>query len=245
VNPCLLIPIYNHGDTIGAVLDGLAYLDLPCIIVDDGSDESTQEALRKAETRHAFVQLLRRSHNGGKGAALKEGYRHAAALGYSHALQLDADGQHSSSDIPRFLAAAKKAPKALVMATSLLINAPPSRRYGRLLTYFWVSIETLSRELGDPLCGLRCLPLAAVIELLERTKCGDHMDFDPEIVVRLLWQGVPVVRVETRVEYNEDGVSHFNFWRDNLLITWLHTRLFFGMLARAPRLLARRFRSRR
>jgi glycosyltransferase involved in cell wall biosynthesis len=242
MNPCLLITIYNHGATIGALLEALAPLDLPCLVVDDGSDEETAKILDRLDSACAWVRLERRARNGGRGAALKTGYRLAARLGYTHAVQIDADGQHPAGAVPELLEAARRRPDALVLGSPVFdANAPRSRRYGRWISRFWVWLETCSLAIRDPLCGLRCVPLAPVLRVLERVRCGDHMQFDPEIAVRLVWEGLPVVNVATRISYPADGISHFQMFRDNVRISWLHARLFFGMFPRAPRLLARRF----
>ena len=240
MNPCLLIPCYNHSELLAPVLEELAPLDLPCIVIDDGSDAANRERLAEPVARHPWVRLEVRSTNGGKGAALKDGYRLAASLGYTHVLQLDADGQHDTADIPRFLELAKARPDALILVQPVLENAPRSRQYGRLISSFWVWIECLSFAIGDPLCGFRCLPLTPVIRILDRVRCGDRMDFDPEIAVRLVWEGVPVINVPSRVTYGSSSVSHFDLWWDNVRISWRHSRLVCGMLLRTPLWLWRR-----
>jgi hypothetical protein len=153
-------------------------------------------------------------------------------------IQLDADGQHDPADVPLFLDAARARPEALVLGVPRFEGPMPlARRYGRLLSCFWVWVETLSLAIRDPLCGFRCLPLAPTVALLGRSPLGDRMDFDPELVVRLGWAGVPIVNVPVRVRYFSDGLSHFQPLRDNALISWAHTRLVFGMLWRLPGLL--------
>ncbi|MFV0276877.1 MAG: glycosyltransferase family 2 protein, partial [Parahaliea sp.] len=122
-------------------------------------------------------------------------------------------------------------------------NVPALRYYGRYLTHLWVWINTLSLEISDAMCGFRIYPLTATLAVVEGSATGNRMDFDPEIMVRLHWAGVQVVEHPTPVTYPRDGISHFRGLRDNALISWMHTRLFFGMLWRAPRLLARRWRS--
>lgn len=244
MNPCLLIPIYNHGATVGAVIEGLAPLKLPCLVIDDGSDAATRRALDEIETARPWVQVERHARNGGRGAALQTGYRLAARRGFSHVVQLDADGQHDPRDVPALLEVIRRRPEALVLGEPLFdASAPWARRYGRWISRFWVWVETCSQEIRDPLCGLRALPLAATLRVLARDRCGTGMDFDPEIIVRLVWMGVPVVNVPVRIRYFPDGVSHFHMFWDNLRFTWLHTRLFFGMLLRSPGLLTRQFRS--
>lgn len=243
MKPCLLIPIYNHGATIDRVVQALAPLGLPCFIVDDGSDDQTATVLDDLEARFPWVHVERREQNGGRGKALQLGYRLAARSGFSHVVQLDADGQHDPRDVPAMLCAARRRPDALVLGVPIFgRDAPRLRRFGHSLSRFWVHVETCSLEIGDPLCGLRCLPLTPTLRLLNRVPCGTRMDFDPEIVVRLLWAGLPVVNVPTRVRYFPNGISHFDPFWDNLRISWLHTRLFFGMLPRSPGLLMRRLR---
>jgi glycosyltransferase involved in cell wall biosynthesis len=245
VNPCLLITIYDHPDTIYDVVAELEPLALPCIIVDDGSAEPTVRALARVTEAFDFVEVVTHEKNGGRGAALKTGYRHAFARGYSHALQLDADGQHDSADAPAFLGASRDAPDALVLGDPVFDeSAPRSRLYGRRISRFWVWVDTWSLEIHDPLCGMRCIPLDATVRMLDESACGNFMDFDPELTVRLAWAGVPIVNVPTRVRYFEEGVSHFHLVRDNVRLSARYALLFLEMLTRAPRLLRRSLRAR-
>jgi glycosyltransferase involved in cell wall biosynthesis len=236
----VLIPVYNHGEPVVEVVGDLVQYGLPCLLIDDGSDEATKAKLRELAVRFPWVELKTRSENGGKGAALKDGFRLAHSRGFSHVVQLDADGQHDTSDIPRLVDLMKRHPDAMVLVDPVWDNAPRSRRYGRLISTFWVWVECCSTVIRDPLCGYRCMPLAQAMRILDRVRCGDRMDFDPEIAVRMVWEGVPVINVQSRVSYDPDGVSHFDMWHDNVLISWRHTRLVFGMLARLPRLIGRR-----
>src|SRR5262249_42634985 len=200
VNPCLLIPIYNHKDTIAVVLDSLAYLELPCLVVDDGSDEPTRETLRRESARRPWVELRRLPVNRGRGAALRHGYSRAAERAFSHVVQLDADGQHDPVDVPRFLEAARERPEALILGRPVFgADSPRVRRYGRKLSQAFVWAVTGSRAIEDPLCGVRCLPLRRTISLLDAVSLGARMDFDPEIVVRRAWDGVSIINVPTRV----------------------------------------------
>jgi glycosyltransferase involved in cell wall biosynthesis len=241
VNPCVLISIYNHASTIEAVIDSLVPLGLPILVVDDGSDGDTQRAIERARSRHSAVWVLRLPHNQGRGAALQVGYRESTRRGFTHALQLDADAQHDVVDAPHFLSAAARVPRAVVLgARRFDPDAPRVRRWGRWVSIIWVWIETCSFAVRDPLCGYRCIPLDATLAVLDRVACGTHMEFDPEIVVRLIWAGVPVINLPTHVRYYADGISHFDMLRDNLRMIRTHTRLVLGMLPRLPRLLARR-----
>ncbi len=239
-SPCVLIPVYNHARTVPALLDALAEFQLPCILINDGSDAEATEQLRKLSIERPELVLEEQFPNQGKGAAVMLGLKRAHAEGYSHAAQIDADGQHCTADLAKLLAAAKNAPQALVTGTPIYDQSvPKGRLIGRYITHFWVWVETLSFSIRDSMCGFRVYPLAEAVALIDATPLGQRMDFDTEIMVRLYWRGVRVISIPTRVTYPEDGTSNFRLWRDNLYITRMHTRLFFSMLPRIPRLLWR------
>ncbi len=237
-SPCVVIPCYNHGAMMASVLARLAPFNLPVIIVDDGSDEATRRQLEPL--LNAQVTLIRQAENLGKGAAVMRGLQVAAEAGFSHALQVDADGQHQIEDCPQMLAEARQHPQCLISGQPLYDDSiPKSRLYGRYITHFWVWVETLSFSIRDSMCGFRVYPLAPTLALATRHPIGQRMDFDTEIMVRLYWAGTPSRFIATRVTYPQDGVSHFDALHDNLRISWMHTRLFFGMLPRIPSLLRR------
>jgi glycosyltransferase involved in cell wall biosynthesis len=241
VRHCVLIPIHDHGAPIGRVVAGLAPTGLPCLIVDDGSGPATREALERVAKEHAFVEVIRRGSNGGKGAALKTGYRAASSRDFTHVVQLDADGQHDPHDVPRLLEASRARPGALVLARPVFdASAPTARLYARQLSRGLVWLACLSRAVPDPLCGFRALPLAPTLSVLARARTGDWMDFDPELAVRLVWEGLPVVAVPSRVVYPEGGMSHYSVMRDYPRLAWLYLRLLGGALRRAPALLRQR-----
>lgn len=241
INPCIIIPIYNNRDTILEVVESVAYLQLPCLIVDDGSDQATRKILQDIDRAFDWVTVIHRGQNGGKGEAMHDGFSTAKSRGFTHAIQIDADGQHNANDIPRFLDEAMRAPEALILSKPLFDdNAPAARRYGRLITTFCVWIETLSTEIKDTLCGFRCYPLGPVMRCYQRTSIGSGMVFDTEIAVHLYWQGAPVRNVTTKVIYADGGMSHFDYGRDNLKISWMHTKLIVGMLLRMPQLIFRK-----
>ncbi|WP_417067223.1 glycosyltransferase family 2 protein [Niveibacterium terrae] len=241
---CALVPVFNHQDAVGAVVHALLGHGLPVLLVDDGSDEACAAVLRAlAAASPERVSLLVRRENGGKGAALIDGLRRAAELGFTHVLQIDADGQHDTGDVPRFLEAARQTPAAFICGCPEYdASVPKGRLYGRYLTHVWVWINTLSLRITDSMCGLRVYPLAPTLKLIGSVRIGRRMDFDTEILVRLDWAGVAIRNLATRVCYPRDGVSHFRPLADNVAISWMHTRLFFGMLVRLPRLLARLLR---
>ncbi|MGF6263384.1 glycosyltransferase family 2 protein [Paraburkholderia youngii] len=245
--PCIVIPIYNHKDAIGATVANLAVHGLPIFVVDDGSDEPTQQVLAALALQYAQqLTLLRLPENGGKGAAVMAGLRAARAAGYTHALQIDADGQHDATDVPRFLDAARAEPGAVILGRPVYDDSvPKARLYGRYLTHVWVWIETLSLTIRDSMCGFRLYPLALACELIDSVRLPTRMDFDIEILVRLHWRRAAFRSIPTRVTYAADGVSHFDVLWDNVRISRSHTRLVIGMLMRLPMLLAHKLMPRR
>jgi glycosyltransferase involved in cell wall biosynthesis len=242
MNPLVVIPVFNHERAVGDVVDEVLRHGLPVLLIDDGSSKACGDALVALAAAHApKVALVRLEENQGKGGAVMAGLREAARRGYSHAMQLDADGQHDLGDIPRFLEAATRQPGALVTGYPVYdASVPRSRLYGRLLTHVWVWINSLSLAVKDSMCGFRVYPLAPVLDVIDHAHLGRRMDFDPEIAVRLVWRGVAVVNLPTKVSYPKDGVSHFDVLWDNVRISGMHARLFFGMLVRLPLLLWRR-----
>lgn len=239
-DPCLLIPIFDHAATIRGVVESLASTELPLVIVDDGSGPATRTALDRIARDFAWVEVVHHAKNQGKGAALATGYRLVRDHGFTHAVQLDADAQHDASDVARFVAEAHARPDALILgAPTFGEDAPWVRVYGRKLSVGLVWLATLSRAVRDPLCGFRCVPLAPVVMLLDRVSMGRHMEFEPELAVRLVWSGLTIVNVSTRVRYYPLGLSHFDVVRDDLRLAWLYARLTLGMLARAGRMIRR------
>ncbi|MCK6652987.1 glycosyltransferase family 2 protein [Enterobacter roggenkampii] len=241
--PCVLIPCYNHGAMIASVLSRLAPFGLPCLVVDDGSDAVTRRELERLAAEQPQMTLVRLAQNVGKGAAVIRGLEECARTGYTHAVQVDADGQHAIEDIPKLLALAERHPDALISGQPIYDDSiPRSRLYGRWITHVWVWIETLSLQLKDSMCGFRVYPVSPTLRLAAREPLGKRMDFDTEVMVRLYWQGNTSVFLPTRVTYPQDGLSHFDALKDNVRISLMHTRLFFGMLPRMPGLLFRRRR---
>ena len=238
---CAVIPVYEHGQFVGRVVDAVRQNALPCFLVDDGSGPACAQTLESIASGDPAIQLLRHAVNRGKGAAVQTGLFAAAAQGFTHALQIDADGQHELADIPRFVDEARAEPQAVICGCPVFANdAPRARLYGRRLTHFWVWVNTLSFDIPDAMCGFRIYPLGPTIGVLHRARVAARMAFDIEMIVRLHWLGVPTRWIMTRVSYPERGLSHFRMTRDNALIARTHAVLFVGMLARAPRLLARK-----
>lgn len=242
-NLCIIIPVYNHHPFIAATIEKIKPYGHKIFLVDDGSVAACNKVLRHITAQNAAIELITLPHNAGKGAAVMRGFEEAVAQGFTHALQIDADGQHDVDDIEKFIALSKSEPDALISGRPVYDDSvPKARLYGRYLTHVWVWIETLSRDIQDSMCGFRIYPLVATVALMKRVQITQRMDFDIDIMVRLYWQGVPVRFIKTRVIYPPDGISHFKGLGDNWRISKLHTRLFFGMLPRIPRLLMRRLK---
>ncbi|MEZ8859084.1 glycosyltransferase [Vibrio sp. 10N.247.311.51] len=242
-NACFLIPCFNHGATMPAVVSSLLNFELPIIIVDDGSELETKQFLTPLADSPS-VTLVTLEQNQGKGGAVKAGIKRAQELGFSHAIQIDADGQHDLEALPALIQASQNKPQRLISGQPVYDESvPKARLYGRYATHIWVWIETLSLSIKDSMCGFRAYPINQTQTVLNKYDVGSRMDFDIEILVRLYWEGCDIDFVETRVIYPENGISHFDALWDNVKISWMHTRLFFGMLPRAPKLIARHFKS--
>lgn len=237
--PCVLIPVYNHEHAIFDVVTRVLVHRIHCILVDDGSHTACAEKLHELASANAGqLSLVTHDRNRGKGAAVMTGFKHAARLGFTHVLQIDADGQHDTNDIPVFLDAARFNPDSLITGYPLYDRSVPAvRLYCRYLTHIWVWINTLSFQIKDSMCGLRVYPVSSVLKLINKHRPGARMTFDTDIIVRLFWEGTNVLNLPTKVTYPADGISHFRPFADNVQISFMHTRLFFGMLIRIPRLL--------
>ncbi len=223
---CAVIPTYDNPMTIGTVVASVQKWIHQVIVVDDGSAQQGRMAVAALSSRSGVI-ILRREENGGKGAAVKDGLKRAKELGFTHALQVDADNQHDLARIPALIEQCHKHPSALVLAYPKFDESvPKGRLHARKITIFWTTLETFGRSIVDPMCGFRIYPVEETVRCLPKS---NYMDFDPEVAVRLVWAGVPVVNVPTRVRYltaEEGGVSNFHVVKDNVRISWMHTRLF-------------------
>ena len=221
---CVVIPVYNHALTLAQVIAG-ARAFLPVIVVNDGSTDGTAAVLAK-ESGIAIVTL---PENQGKGAALKAGFARAQELGYTHAITLDADGQHPTPTIPAFAEACRRQPDAFIIGVRELkqAGAPLPRRLTNALSTFWFKVET-GVPLTDTQCGYRCYPLEAARHL--PVKFGRYA-YELEVMVLAAWAGIPLVPLPFPVDYAAptSRLSHFNPLRDFAHISRLHSRL--SMLA--------------
>ncbi|PMH44596.1 acyltransferase [Vibrio sp. 10N.286.49.B3] len=240
MNCAILVPCYNHGLALKGVIDSLQPVNLPILIVNDGSDLVTTQIIDQLAEQYESVNQLHLKVNSGKGGAVIAGIKHLHHRGYTHALQVDADGQHDLEAIPKLLQAANLSPYKLISGFPIYGDSvPKARLYGRYATHISVWIETLSLQIKDSMIGFRIYPLSKCCELFAHKQLGTRMDFDIEVLVRLYWKGVDIEYIPVKVHYPEDGISHFSGVKDNLRISWLHTRLICGMLPRIPTLLKR------
>lgn len=238
---CAIIPSRNHYLALPEVAEGVAALGLAIFIIDDGSDSPAAQAIAALHDPQRGIHVHRLPENRGKGVAVMEGFRIAHAAGFTHALQVDADGQHDLSALPAMLEQASAHPQALISGAPIYDESiPKARKIGRWATHLWVFVETLSLRITDSMCGLRVYPLAACLDLMAAERIGERMDFDTDIMVRLFWRGVAPIMVPVRVTYPAGNISNFDVLRDNLRITGMHTRLVLTMLRHLPRILANR-----
>lgn len=245
MNYCLLIPHYNHERQFIAFLPQLVASGLPLVIVDDGSSAESCAQVDVAIKQYSNVHFYPLHRNRGKGGAVKAGLLFARSLGFTHAIQIDADGQHNVADIAEFVRRSQQHPDAIICGKPVFDDsAPKARIYGRKVTDFWVALETLSLKIKDGLCGFRVYPLTPIENVLDHYFVGNRMDFDTELLVKAVWLNTELIFINTQVIYPEHSVSHFNYLRDNLLLIKLHSRLMLGMLVRLPMLLWQRIRGR-
>ncbi|WP_420583812.1 glycosyltransferase family 2 protein [Ruegeria sp.] len=231
--PCALVPSFNHYKGLPSIVERLTQLGLPVIVVDDGSAEPAASAIAQVARPDGSVRVFRCPQNGGKGAAVVRGLQEAQALGFTHAVQVDADGQHDLDAVEELLSNARGAPDTLWSGRPIYeSDAPWGRRIGRYVTHFWVWVETLSFQIKDTMCGLRVYPVGRTLEVCENEVQGRRMDFDIEVMVRMFWNGTPVRQIPVKVNYPVENHSNFDALRDNIAISKMHTRLVFSMLYR-------------
>ena len=240
----VLVPSYNTGRRlIGTVEQALSQWGSVWVVV-DGSDDGSADALEHSLGNRQDLRIIKRSGNGGKGAAILTGARQAWREGFTHVLCLDADGQHPDERIPAFFDAAWEEPVAMILGQPVFDDSAPAVRVqGRKLSNCLVALEILGSDIGDALYGMRVYPLRSLVERMESISGGRRYDFEPEIAVRLFWDGVPVVKMPAPVRYfskEEGGVSHFHYLRDNARMIKMHARILPEFLVRIPKLVRRR-----
>jgi glycosyltransferase involved in cell wall biosynthesis len=240
----VLIPSYNPGSrALETVRAARAQWD-PVWVIVDGSTDGSAEKLGAMACSDPGLRVLVRERNGGKGAALLDGLIAAQLEGFTHALTMDADGQHPADRIKAFMSASAAEPEAMILGDPVFdASAPRIRLRGRRIANWCTNLETLWAGVNDTLFGFRVYPIAPLIGVMQHSRWMRRFDFDPEAVVRLSWRGVPAVNLPAPVKYfspDEGGVSHFKYWRDNVLLTSMYLRLIAGFLIHLPLLIARR-----
>ena len=244
----VLIPSYNTGPTLlKTVRDARAHWN-PVWVVVDGSDDGSDTQLQQAMREDPGLRILRLPHNQGKGAAVLHGFQAAQAAGFRQALTMDSDGQHPAALIPQFMAQAAARPEAMILGRPIFDSSAPLLRVrGRRLSNLWTHLETLGAGVADSLYGFRVYPIDELIRTMHHQTWMRRFDFDTEAVVRLAWRGVKPINLDAPVKYlraEEGGVSHFRYFRDNVLLTWMHARLLLEFALRFPVLAWRRISGR-
>ncbi|MES2013479.1 MAG: glycosyltransferase family 2 protein [Pseudomonadota bacterium] len=240
----VLIPSYNPGPKVDETVRAARQYWNPVWVVVDGSTDGSELELQAMAAQDSGLRVIYLPRNQGKGAAVLQGLKLAAAEGYTHALTMDSDGQHPPELIPTFMAASLQQPNAMVLGKPVFdTSAPNLRVQGRKISNWWANFVTLWGGIGDSLFGFRIYPINPLIKVMRFQPWMRHFDFDPEAAIRLCWRGVKVVNLPAPVRYfsiDEGGVSHFRYLRDNILLTWMYTRLFIGFVLRLPVLVVRR-----
>lgn len=242
----LLIPSYNPGNLIiSTVQEALAHWQ-PVWVVSDGSTDGSTKILQKMSETNPHLKVFVLPFNQGKGAAVMEGLRQAKKEGFTHALTMDADGQHPATLIPHFMQISTQNPGAMILGKPVFDDsAPQIRVQGRKISNFLANLDTLWMGIGDCLYGFRVYPVVPLLNIMQKHRFMRRFDFDIEAVVRLCWGNIRPINVDAPVKYlnaQEGGVSHFNYWRDNTLLTGMHIRLIAECILRLPLLLWRKYR---
>lgn len=244
----ILLPSYNSGDQLCHTLEKVLPLWRPVYVVVDGSTDGSDAAAKAKFGQENDCHFLRLSRNSGKGGAVFAGLKMAEQHGITHVLVMDADGQHSEESIAPFMQKSFVHPHAMILGVPVFgPDAPGERVNGRRVGNWWANLATWWGGIHDSLFGLRVYPVKPARRIMDAIRTARRFDFDTELAVRLYWEGVEPINLPAPVRYPdpaEGGVTHFQYFRDNLLLVGTHTRLFFGMLARIPRLWKIRFHRR-
>jgi glycosyltransferase involved in cell wall biosynthesis len=222
-----VVPVYNDGGTVRAVVSECRSLLENVVVVDDGStDADLRELLSGLD-----VDLVAHDRNRGKGAAIRTGIDFVRRRGGRTAVTIDADGQLFPSDLHAFLPHLVSPEPALVIGARRFegTQAPRSSRFGRRFGNFWMWVES-GVWIEDCQSGFRAYPVDAVSQI----RClGARFDFEAEILARAVWAGLPLRTVPVGVHYPAPHlrVSRFRPIVDNLRLTRIHTRLVLRRLA--------------
>ncbi|MBX7228496.1 MAG: glycosyltransferase family 2 protein [Burkholderiaceae bacterium] len=241
----ILIPAYNPGFKVYETVKSARNYWEPVWVIVDGSTDGTTEELQQLASSDPGLQVFVLPKNRGKGAAVLYGLERAQAQGFTHALTMDSDGQHPALLIQKFMESSMKNPEAMILGLPVFDATAPSLRVkGRRISNAWTHLETLWGGIGDSLFGFRVYPIKSLVTVMQKQYWMRRFDFDVEAAVRLSWKGIKSININAPVRYfsvEEGGVSHFNYWRDNVLLSWMHLRLLVGFIFRLPLLIWRKF----
>lgn len=240
----VLIPSYNTGEKLVGTVRAALEAWNPVWVVIDGSTDGSEKGLETLPDYGSDrLNVIRLIQNVGKGAAVLEGVKAALEAGFTHVLTMDSDGQHDAASIQPMMEASMARPDGLVLGLPVFDDsAPLIRLRGRRIANWWARFETQA-DIGDCLFGLRVYPAQSLKEVMEESHWARRFDFDPEVAMRLCWRGHPPINVPSPCRYfskDEGGVSHFNYYRDNVLLTWMFARLLIGFFWRLPTLLRKK-----
>jgi glycosyltransferase involved in cell wall biosynthesis len=232
----VILPSYNSGHLLRPTILTVLEKWKPVWVVLDGSTDSSVAEAHDLQRDHSELRLFLLPQNHGKGGAALVAMKAALDAGFSHALLMDADGQHSADHVVRFIETSMEHPGAMILGVPIFgPDAPSERVKGRRVGNWFANLETLWGGVRDSLFGFRVYPLAPAVRIMEAIKTARRFDFDTELGVRLFWAGVRPINQLVPVHYPPrelGGVSHFEYLRDNLLLAGTHTRLCLLMLTR-------------
>lgn len=240
-----LIPVFNHGSSLSKVVSSLQKYDLPIIVVDDGNDSQNKNLINEVVARFPKITLVVNKRNRGKGFSVCRGIKEAYKLGITHLFQIDADGQHDAQTCDEFLHESQSNPEALICGFPEFDESiPKARLKAKEISNNYSRFVTLDKtgEMKDAMCGFRIYPVKPFYEICRRTWIDTHMGFDSEILVRMIWRGVPVIYKSVHVTYPIGNKSNFRVIRDNIHISLMFARLTVGMWIRYPILRGRKKR---
>lgn len=220
---CVIIPTYNNAGTVAEVARRALVVCPNVFVVDDGSTDDTSAGLKGLD-----VRVLSHEHNRGKGCALKTGFKAAREAGFTHAVTVDADGQHFPEDIPGMVEASDRNPGDYIIGVRNLTseNMPRQNTFANRFSNFWFRLQT-GQRLADTQSGFRIYPLDRLYGLGLLTS---RYEAELELMVFAAWHGVRMNGVPVRVWYAPEGerVSHFRPFRDFFRISVLNTLLCLG-----------------
>lgn len=242
-----VVPVYNHGSALEAVVKNLSEYNYPIVVVDDGNNDENKAQIRAVAEKYSQVVLVVQPKNGGKGNAMKAGVRKASELGLTHILQIDSDGQHDSGRISHFFEQSEKNPEAVICGyPEYDASAPKVRVNFRKFANGWIHIVTLSKSIKDAMIGFRVYPVEAYMKVINSGVYIDsRMGYDIDILVHLYWAGLPVISEAVKITYPTDGISNYRNVRDTLRISGTYTRLCLGLFIHWPKLVARNIKNKK